>query len=72
MKIIEEASEDEVTGLRRCVYIHKMKGNNGSIEEMVSWVRSVRVIKRRMIKSVNKDLRNMMNTRVHFKVILGE
>ena len=62
---IEEASEDEVAGLRRCVEAHKISGNNRTIEKMVSWVGSTRVFKRRATKSVNQDVRNMMNVRVN-------
>ena len=62
---IEEASKDEMAGLRKHVEVHKMNGNDGTIKEMVSWVRSVRVIKRRVTKSGNQDIRYMMSTRVN-------
>ena len=65
LETVEEASEDEVTGLRRCVEAHKMSGNNGTIEEMVSWVKITRAFNRRVTKSVNKNIRNMMNSRVN-------
>ena len=51
--------------MRRYFEFHKMNENNGTIEEMVSWVRSERVCKRRATKSVNQNIRNMMNTRVN-------
>ena len=60
--MVEEASKDKVVGLRMHVEVHKMNENNYTIEEMVSGVRSVRVFKRIATKSVNKEIRNMMNT----------
>ena len=51
--IIEEANEDEVVGLRRHVEVRKMKENNGKILDMVSWVKSVRVFKKRAKKKEN-------------------
>ena len=61
---IEEAGKDEVAGLRRHTEVHKMSGNNGAIEEIVSRARSARVLKRRVTKSANQDIRNIMNARV--------
>ena len=42
-----------------------MNGNDETIEEMVSWVRSTRVFKSRVTKSFNQEIRNMMNERVN-------
>ena len=42
-----------------------MNVNDITIEEIVSWVRSVRVFKRRATKSVNQDIRHVMNARVN-------
>ena len=65
LEIIEEESKDEVVGLRRHVAVYKMSEDNGTIEEMVSWVRSERVCKRRATKSVNQDIRSMMSTSIN-------
>ena len=46
-----------------------MIGNDGKLEEMVSWVRSVRAFKRRATKSVNQGLINIINARVNKKMI---
>ena len=51
--------------LRRNVEVHKMNGNDRSIEETVSWVRSERVLKIRATKSVNLCMRNITNARVN-------
>ena len=54
LEIIEKASKDEVVGLRRYVEVHKMTGNDGTIEEMVSWVRSVILLRdERKIELIN-------------------
>ena len=62
MVIIEESIKNEMVGLRRCVEVHKMNEYNGTIEEMVAWVRSAIVFKRRATKRINKHIRNIMNT----------
>ena len=43
----EEASKDEVAGLRTHVEVQKMNVNDATIVEMLPWVRSVRLFKRR-------------------------
>ena len=48
--IIEEAEKDVINGLRRHVQIHKLSVNEVSIEELLSWVRSSRVLKREQVK----------------------
>ena len=63
LAMIEEASKYEVGWLKRHVEVHKMSGNEGTIEELVSWVRSVRVFNRRATKRVDQDSRNMMNAK---------
>ena len=65
LEILEEASKDEVVGLRRHAEVHKMNDNNGIISKMVSWVRSERLFERRATKSVHKDMINMTNARVN-------
>ena len=67
-----EASKDEVVGLRTHVEVHKMNVSNETIEDMLSRVSSTRVYKRIVIKRVNQCIRNMMNARVSWKVMLGE
>ena len=65
MATIKEVRKDKVVGLRRHVEVHKMNVNDATIEEIVSWVRSVRVFKRRATKNVNQDIRHVMNARVN-------
>ena len=45
------------------IEVHKMDLNATSVKEMLSWVRSVRVLKKRACKSEHKDMRNMLNAR---------
>ena len=61
LAITQCENKHKVTGLRRNFEIHKMSWNNGTVEEIVLWVRNARVFKRRATKSVNQDTRNMMN-----------
>ena len=62
---IEEASKDEESGLKIHVEVHKMRENDEKFKRMASLIRSVRVFKKRVTKSVNQDIRNMMNSRVN-------
>ena len=65
LAIAEESSKEEIVGLRRCVEVHSLSVNEVSAEEMVSWVRSARVFKKRASKNKNQDMRNMLMARVN-------
>ena len=65
LAIIEEASKEEVEGLRRYVEAHSTNLNEASAEEMLSWARSVRVFKKRASKKNNQDIRNLLMKRVN-------
>ena len=45
LEIIEYARKEVIKGLNRHVQIHKINLNEASIEELLSWVRSVRMFK---------------------------
>ena len=49
--IMGEASKEEIEGLSSHVQIYKIKSNEASLEELLSWVRSARVFKKRALKS---------------------
>ena len=51
--IIEDASKEEVEGLRRHVEVHSMNVNISLVVEMLSWVCSTPVFKKRSCKSKN-------------------
>ena len=63
--IIEEANKEEIEGLRRFVKTNKINLNVATAEEMLSWLRSVRVFKRRSQKSEHADIRNILNVFVN-------
>lgn len=63
--MIEERSKDEVVAIRKHIEVYKMNRNEAAIEEMLLLVRSARVFKNRVRKSVNQDMQNMMNTRAN-------
>ena len=65
LAIMEEAINDEVEGLRICVEVHNVNLKSASVEEMLSWARSVRIFKNRACKSEHQYMRNMLNTRVN-------
>ena len=65
LAITEEAIKGEVEGLRRYVDVHIMNTNEVSVEEMISWIRSIRVFKKRDSKGKNQDIRNMLIARVN-------
>ena len=53
LAIIEETSKEEAEGLRRHVEVHSMNVNISLVVEMLSWVRSTTVFKKRSCKSKN-------------------
>ena len=65
LKIMVEACKEEVEGLRRYVAVHKINLNAASVDEILSWVRSVRVFKKRACKSEHQDIRKMLNARAN-------
>ena len=66
MVIIEEARKEVIKGLIKCVQILKINLNEASVEELLSWVRSVRVFfKRELCKNKFQDIRNMLNVTVN-------
>ena len=62
--MLEEASKEEVEGLKRHVEVHTMNVSNASVDETLLWVRSTRAFKRRAGKSVHQDVRNALSLRV--------
>ena len=62
---MEEASKEEIEGLSRHVQTYRINLNETSAEEMMSWVRSVRVFKSRARNSEYQDTRNMLNVIVN-------
>ena len=67
---MEEANKEEIEGLRRCVQMHTFKSNVVTIEEMLSWVRSVRFFQKKVSKkkSEHVDIRNMLNRIVNWEL----
>ena len=63
--IMEEANEEAIEGLNRYVQLHTIKLNEASVEELLSWVRSVRAFKKRAGKTKSQDTRNMLNVIVN-------
>ena len=62
MEVIkEEANKEEIEGLSRCVQIYQINSNEASAEEMLSWMRSVRVFKSKDRKSEHSERWNTLN-----------
>ena len=59
LAIIEEPSKEEVEGLRRKFEVHSMTVNFTSVEEVLAWVRSARMFKKRSFK--NNKLMALVN-----------
>ena len=53
LNILEEASKEEVEGLKRHVEVHAFNVNNASVDEMLLWVRSAKVFRSRDRKSAH-------------------
>ena len=61
--IKKEVNKGKVEGLRIHAEVHRMNENEASEEEILSWVRSVRIFKKRDKKRKNPDIRNVLRTR---------
>ena len=62
LAITEESSKEEVEGLRRHVEVYKMSLIATLAEEILSWIRSVSVLKKGECKSEHQIIRNMLNS----------
>ena len=62
--LLEDARKDEVKGLKRYVEVHRIEVNEATNDELLSWITSVRIFKKRAKKNVNQDIRNMMNMKL--------
>ena len=49
--IKDEAEKDVIKGLSGYVQIHRLNGNESSLDELFLWVRSARVFKKRVGKN---------------------
>ena len=63
--IMEGANKEEIEELRRYVQTNAINSNLATAEEIFSWVRSIRVFKRRAQKSEHADIRYMLNVFVN-------
>ena len=72
LTIMEEASKQEVEGLKRHVEVHTINVNNASVDEIFLCVQSASIFKSRDRKITHQDTRNMLNARVTQKEILEE
>ena len=57
LAIIEEASKEDLEGLRMHVEVHIMNVNESSVNEMISWVRSVRLFNKIGNKKRNQGIK---------------
>ena len=51
LEIVEEVSKEDIAGLRRHVEVRSLNVNGASVEEIASWVRSVRLFKKMASKN---------------------
>ena len=57
--------KDAIKGLKIHVQVHNLSANEVSIEELLSWVRSARVFKKKAGKNKSQDIRNIINQKVN-------
>ena len=62
--LLDDARKDEVKGLKRYVEVHSIDVNKATNDQLVSWIKSVKIFKKRAKKSVHQDIRNMKNMRL--------
>ena len=66
--IKEEDNKGEFEGLRSYTEVHSINKNEASEEDILSWVKSVRIFKKRANKNKNPDIRNMLMARENYGV----
>ena len=49
--------------MRRCAEVHSMNGNEASEEKILSWVRRIKIFKKRAKKIKNPGIINMLMAR---------
>ena len=59
--LLDDARKYEVKGLKRRVEVNVTGINEVMNDQLVSWIKSVRIFKKRAKKNVHQDIRNMMN-----------
>ena len=69
LEIREDASKEEVEGLKRHIEVHENNLNVASVEEMLSWVRSVIFLRKIMCKIEHQDTPNMLNARENYNAL---
>ena len=62
--LLDNARKDEVKGLKRHVEVNSMDVNEATNDQLVSWIKSVRIFKKRAKKNVHQDIRSVMNMRL--------
>ena len=62
--IMDEAEKDVIKGLSGYVQIHRLNVNEASLDELLSWVRSARVFKKRAGRNESQNIRNMLNATI--------
>ena len=64
MALLDDAGKDEVKGLKRYSEVNSMDLNEATNDQLVSWIKSVRIFKKRAKNNVHQDIRNMMSMRL--------
>ena len=62
--LLDDDRKDEVKGLKTYAEINSVDVNEATNDQLVSWIKSVRIFKKRAKKNVHQDIRNMMNMRL--------
>ena len=62
--IKDETEKDVIKGLNSYVQIYRLNVIEASLDEILLWVRSARVFKKRVGKNESQDIRNMLNATV--------
>ena len=64
LPIAEEERKEEAEGLRRLAEVRSASVSIISVEKLMSWMRNVRLLKKRGRKSKSQDARNALIARV--------
>ena len=62
--LFDHVRKDEAKGLKRRVEVNSADVNEATSDQLVSWIKSFRIFKKRAKKNVHQDIRNTMNMRL--------
>ena len=62
--LLDDSRKAEVKGLKTYVEVHRIDVNGATNDQLLSWIKSMKILKKRTKKNVYQDVRNMIKMRL--------